>query len=263
MRLAVLLVLLALSACASRMPAPEVQVNNPWQANAESLARSGVDAMEREKWGFARVMFERSLQAATLAGDEKLMALGHYNLGRAQTAGGDAAAARQSYRQAIRQADSAGDAVNARRAALALAMLEDGDAQASEAQLDVPVAFPIDIHLAAARLAVLRGRENAARQSYARVLGMAGKDRNGLLYAARAHLGMAELEYAADSQGGNAAAWAHLNTSLGLLRRAGQPRLMLQAVKLAAKLESEPVRRQMWQQRARALENILQRSAAR
>jgi len=276
-----LIVLLLLAACAHRSEAPSVQVNNPWQKKAESLARSGLGAMDRGQWSVAGMMFERSLQAATLASDDQLIALGWYNLGRARASAGNIASARHAYLQAVRQADAAGDAVNSRRAGLALAMLNQampgGENQPHvDALLDVPAAFPVDIHLAAARLAMLRGQAGAAREFYARVLGMAGKDRAGLLYAARAHLGLAELESQAvsrqtvapqavsrqtDSQSGNAAAWLHLNRAMDLLGRAGQPRLMLQAVNLAADLETDTRSRLAWQQRAEALRSALHKAS--
>lgn len=257
MRVCTLIVLLLVSACASGHAPVSPLVSNPWQVKAESLARSGVAAMEREEWGTARTMFERSLQAATLVGDEHLMALGWYNLGRSYAAGGDLRAAHRSYQQGKRQAEAAGDAVNSKRAALALALLENDGRQAADDLLHVPVAFPIDVHLAAARLGMLRDRSDAARQAYARVLDMAGKDRNGLLYAARSHLGMAELEYATDRHATHAV-WPHLNAAMELLRRAGQPRLMLQAVNLAVKLEDKVPERQRWEQRAADLQRALQ-----
>jgi len=277
-----LIVLLLLAACAHRNEAPDVQVNNPWQKKAESLARSGLGAMDRGQWSVAGMMFERSLQAATLASDDQLIALGWYNLGRARASAGNTDSARHAYLQAFRQADAAGDAVNSRRAGLAIAMLNqtthEGENQPdTDVLLDIPVTFPVDIHLAAARLAMLRGQKAAARESYARVLAMAGKDRSSLLYAARAHLGLAELEYQAvsrqavssqavarqsDPQPENAAAWLHLNKAMDLLSRAGQPRLMLQAVNLAANLETDAGRRLAWQQRAEALRSALHKASA-
>jgi len=267
-RLFGLIALLLLAACAHRVDAPQQQVNNPWQKQAESLARTGLGAMDREQWSVAGMMFEKSLQAATLANDDQLIALGWYNLGRARASAGHTSTARHAYLQAVRQADAAGDAVNSRRAGLALAMLNQSTQHGeglphADDLLEVPADFPVDVHLAAARLAMLRGEAGVARQAYDRVLGMAGKDRSGLLYAARAHLGMAELEYQlvsrqADAQGGSSAAWLHLNKAMQLLNRAGQPRLMLQAVNLAAVLETDAARRLAWQQRAEALRSALQ-----
>ncbi|MDQ6965575.1 MAG: hypothetical protein Q9M23_01475, partial [Mariprofundaceae bacterium] len=250
----------------------DVQVNNPWQKKAESLTRSGLGAMDKGQWSVAGMMFERSLQAATLASDDQLIALGWYNLGRARASAGNLALARRAYLQAVRQADSTDDAVNSRRAGLAIAMLNQAlpggkNQPFADALLDVPATFPIDIHLAAARLAMLRGQAGMARESYARVLGMAGKDRSGLLYAARAHLGLAELEYQtffrqANSQRENAAAWQNLNKAMDLLSRAGQPRLMLQVVNLAVALETDADRRLAWQQRAEALRRALHTASA-
>lgn len=250
----VLLLLLLLSACAPRQAVVEEPVINPWKVRAESLAHSGVDAMGREQWDRARMMFERSLQAATLAGNERLVALAWYNIGRARASAGDEPEARHAFQQAIGQADSTGDAVNSRRASLALALLSGGVSTAEDdAMLDVPVGYPIDIHLAAARLAALRGHDARARAAYARVLDMAGKDRAGRLYAARAHLGLAGLERVANVP----AAQRQLTRAMDILQRAGQPRLMLQALMLAAELEDDPARRQQWQRRAGQLRAAL------
>lgn len=255
MRFLAVVCMMLLSACAPRHAPEQPRVDNPWQMKAESLARSGVAAMDRERWGLARSMFERSLQAATLAGDRQLMALDWYNLGRAKAAGGDVDAARRAYERAAEQAGESGDAVNEMRASLALALLQSGDIPNPGGMPEVPAAYPIDIHLAAARLAALRGRADAARRAYAQVLGKAGKDRTGLLYAARAHLGLAELEAGGD-------AWPHLNAAMALLRRAGQPHLMLRALHLAASLETDAERRRAWEQRQEMLRKALDASHA-
>jgi len=248
------LLLLLLSACAPRQVVVEEPVTNPWTVRAESLAHSGVDAMGREQWDRARMLFERSLQAATLAGDERLVALAWYNIGRARASAGDDSAASQAFQQAIGQAEGAGDAVNSRRASLALALLSDtATPKGDDTMLDVPAVYPIDIHLAAARLAALRGYDARARAAYERVLDMAGKDRAGRLYAARAHLGLAELERVDNAP----AAQQQLARVMDILHRAGQPRLMLQALMLVAELEDDPARRLQWQQRAERLRSAL------
>jgi len=262
-----LILLLCMVACATRHEPPQTQVTNPYQARAEGLARAGVDALGREQWKSAQMLFEKSLQAATLADDERLMSLGWYNLGRAYAASGDTTAARAAYLQAMRQADEVHDAVNRQRAGLALALLDERDSTEgkvaeSDNLLEVPDSFPIDVHLAAARLAQLRHQSDLARHAYGRVLELVGQDRSGFIYAARAHLGLAELirsKAALDGVTENSA-WKHLNQALDLLRRAGDPRLMLQALNLATEMETDPIRRQVWLQRASAVQQALQKA---
>ena len=263
MRIFALCVLLLMVACVKHHePMPE-QVTNPYQARAEGLARSGVAALGREQWKTARMMFAKSLQAATLADDGRMIALAWYNLGRARAGGGDVQGARLAYQQSRQQAEKAQDAVNQQRAALALALLEhgmpsDGKGGGQEdALLVVPASFPVDVHLAAARLAWLRGKFELARKAYSQVLAMAGPDRYGRIYAARAHLGLARLMAAESGQDAATAAHRHLDQAIKLIHRAGEPRLMLQALQLAADMETDPALRQLWQQRAAAVRKAL------
>jgi len=262
-----LIMLLLMTACAAKHELPPQPVTNPYQARAEGLARAGVDALDREQWSRAQALFEKSLQAATLADDQGLMSLALYNLGRAQAVRGDVKAARTAFQQAIKQADATHDAVSMRRAALALALLEEqGSSEnkelASADLLRVPDSFPIDVHLAAARLAEIRHQSDLAEHAYGRVLEMAGRDRSGLTYAARAHLGLVDLARSEAGPDGvvKDSAWRHLNQAIGLLRRVGGPRLMLQALNLAAEMEADPARRQQWQERAAAVQQALHKA---
>jgi len=262
-----LIILLLMTACAAKHELPQTQVTNPYQTRAEGLARAGVHALDREQWVRAQMLFEKSLQAATLADDQRLMSLALYNLGRAQAVRGDAKAARTAFQQAIQQADVIQDRVSMKRAGLALALLDERDLSVPKNSgngelLRVPDSFPIDVHLAAARLAEIRHQSELAQHAYGRVLEMAGQDRSGLIYAARAHLGLVELarSEAGPGEAVKGSAWKHLNQAISLLRHAGGPRLMLQALNLAAEMESEPVRRQQWQQRAAAVRQALQKA---
>jgi tetratricopeptide (TPR) repeat protein len=256
------LILMLLTACAAHRETVRESIPNPWQSKAEDLTRSGVNALDKGQWKNAQGLFEQSLQAATLTDDEQLMSLDWYNLGQAHVAGGNGQAARAAYRQAILLADGVKDAVGRQRAALALALLEEGaavqdkaeDVSADAVLLKVPDYFPVDIHLAAARLATIRHQPDLARLAYDRVLRMAGKDRSGMLYSARAHLGLAELASADHS---TADARKHLGMALNLLHRTGEPRLMLQALDMAANAEPDPTRRQQWLERASAVRRIL------
>jgi len=254
-----------LSACAGPHKAQQLEVTNPYQVRAEGLARSGVDALSREQWKSAQMLFEKSLQAATLADDNRLMSLGWYNLGRARAADGKVREASAAYQQAILQAEKAKDAVSRQRAALALALLqqpEGSDAAVADSLLNVPESFPVDVHLAAARLAYLRHQPDMANKAYGMVLNKAGQDRAGLIYAARAHLGLAKIlrgeeVHAKGATAETHPAWKHLHQALDLLHRAGEPRLMLQALNFAAEIEVDPVRRGQWTQRAAAVERAL------
>jgi len=261
-----LIFLLLMTSCAARHEPPQVQATNPYQVRAEGLARSGVDALGREQWKRAQILFDKSLQAATLADDKRLMSLAWYNLGRAREADGDAEKARAAFLQAIQQADQAQDAVSRQRADLALALLDAHDSAADKVAvstdlLRVPDSFPVDVHLAAARLAYLEHQSELARHAYGRVLAMVGQDRSGLTYSARAYLGLTELarEQAAMDGVGEEAAWKHLHQALDLLHRSGEPRLMLKALHLAAEMEANPTRRQQWLQRAKAVQQALQK----
>jgi len=259
--------LLLMTACAAKHELPQTQVTNPYMARAEGLARAGVHALDREQWNRAQMLFEKSLQAATLADDQRLISLAWYNLGRAQAVRGDMKAARTAFQQAIRQADAIQDRVSMKRAGLALALLDERDlsepkAPAGDDLLRVPDSFPIDVHLAAARLAETRHQSEQAQRAYGRVLEMAGQDRSGLTYAARAHLGLVELAHSqtASDEVAKNLAWKHLNQAIGLLRRTGGPRLMLKALNLAAEMETDPARQQQWQQRASAVQQALQKA---
>jgi tetratricopeptide (TPR) repeat protein len=232
-----------------------------------------VDALSREQWKSAQMLFEKSLQAATLADDNRLMSLGWYNLGRARAADGKVREASAAYQQAILQAEKAKDAISRQRAALALALLEQTSVEkqanhvsgASNSLLNVPESFPVDVHLAAARLAYLRQKPDMASKAYGMVLKKAGQDRAGLIYAARAHLGLAQIsrDEAVREEGAKAgadSAWKHLYLALDFLHRAGEPRLMLQALNLAAEMEADPARQQQWQERAAAVQQALHKA---
>ncbi len=267
MRALGLIILLFMAACAARHDLPQTQVTNPYQARAEALARSGVDALGREQWKRAQMLFGKSLQAATLADNASLISLVWYNLGRARAGDGNTSGAQAAYAQSIRQAGNAQDTVSRQRAYLALALLDGRNlAQSKESASDdllrVPDSFPIDVHLAAARLACLRHKSELARHAYGRVLAKAGQDRSGLIYAARAHLGLARLLSADGGHDSAVDAQQHLERAFKLIYRAGEPRLILQALNLAAEMEADPARRAQWLQRAEAVQQALHKAHA-
>jgi len=247
------IILLLATGCAGHQTPQKAEVRNPYVEKAELLNKNGVFALQQQHPARASKLFSSALQAATLADDAHWMALSGYNLGRAQAAAGDKAAAQRAYQTAIKQAEASGDSVNLMRVRLALALLDGkfGDGVALQAVADT---FPIDIHLAAGQLAALQDRQDVARHAYARVLALAGADRAGLLYAARAHLGLAGL---ARKSGDIFLAQNEVTTALGLLHRAGAPLLTAKALRFAAGLEKDSLRRRELLQRARDISRAL------
>jgi len=251
---AVAAVLMLLAAgCAGHQTPQKVEVRNPYIEKATLLNKNGVAALQQRHPARASRLFNAALQAATLADDAHWMALSGYNLGRALAAAGDKAAAQLAYQMAIKQAEASGDSVNLMRVRLALALLGGEIADSLPVQ-SVADDFPIDIQLAAGQLAGLRNQQDMARHAYARVLALAGEDRAGLLYAARAHLGLAGL---ARQAGDMQIAQAQVTTALALLHRAGAPLLTAKALRFAAKLEKDPSRRRVLLQRAEDISRAL------
>ncbi|MDQ6972498.1 MAG: hypothetical protein Q9M30_07610 [Mariprofundaceae bacterium] len=279
MKYLVLSLMLLLTACAGHHASPPEAVQNPYQLKAESMARAGVNAMGRGKMMRAVTLFEQSLKAATLADHAPLISLAWYNLGRARSAAGDVAGAADAFRQAAGKAAKAGDAVGRQRAELALALLETAPAlrgiaaagESSDLILRVPDDYPIDVHLAAARLAVAKAAAQPGRtaryvdiasHAYMRVLEKAGADRAGLIYAARAHLGLARLTSQSGGQSSGdsvsqAGAAGDLSQAMVLIHRAGAPGLMLEALTLAADMETDPQRQDAWLKQAGELRQAL------
>ncbi|MDQ6986995.1 MAG: hypothetical protein Q9M25_04235 [Mariprofundaceae bacterium] len=249
----VAILLLLATGCAGHHAPQKAEVRNPYIEKAELLNKNGVFALRQRHPARASRLFSAALQAATLADDAHWMALSGYNLGRAQAAAGDKAAAQLAYQMAIKQAEASADPVNLMRARLALALLggEFGDGVALQS---VAADFPIDIHLAAGQLAALRDRQDMAQHAYARVLALAGEDRAGLLYAARARLGLAGL---ARKSGDIYLAQSEVRTVLSLLHRAGAPLLTATALRFAAGLEKDSPRRRVLLQRAEDISRVL------
>ena len=232
--------------CAAHHADPVENMRNPLLEKAERLNAAGVGALQQHRFARAAALFRQAAHAATLADNAHWLSLSWYNAGRALEADGDISAARNAYRQAMRL--SGDDAVNRMRARLALSA--DGDAP-----LIVPDAFPADVHLAAGERALRHGRDEAAQHAFVRVLKKAGKGRRGLIYAARAHLGLAELRLKSDEKG---AADRHVHQALDLLHRAGAPALTAHALRLAARLAGSAGERQRLNARARRIMRAMQ-----
>jgi len=196
------------------------------------LAEAGIAAMQGERWDYARNVFARALKAAQLTDDPRLVAKQWYNLGAAHVATGDRQEGLRDFHAAQVIAERAGDSVMTIRIRLARALLPG---QANTWQPDALSAkYPVDIHLAAARLAQKQKRYHVAKQEYHVVLKKRGTSRMGLLYRAQAHLGLAML---AREEQGVARAKQEVEASLGLLRQVGSPRLTAYALLFYGGLE--------------------------
>jgi len=232
--LSVCLVVTALLAACGGGPRNTVDeaVRNPYVKRAKTLTDAGVSAMQRERWDYARNVFERALKAAQLTDDPRLVAKEWYNLGTAHAALGRYQKALRDFSEAQAVAERANDPVITIRARLARALLPG---QINDWQPDVfTTKYPVDVHLAAARLAQKQARQDVAKQEYNFVLKKSGNSRLGLLYRAKAHLGMALL--AREGQDMESAK-QEVEEALGLLREVGSPRLIAHALLFYGKLE--------------------------
>lgn len=241
-----MLAVLLLTACGGGTGhATDEVVQNPYVKRAKVLTDAGVSAMQRERWNYAINVFERALKAAQLTDDPYLVAKEWYNLGTARAAAGQHEEALRDFNEAQAVAEQAGDTVVAIRARLALALLPG---QGGTWQPDVFASkYPADVHLAAARLAQKQTRQNVAKKEYHLVLKKAGETRQGLLYRAEAHLGLAIL--ARQEQNVTGAKQA-VEKSLGLLRKAGSPRLIAYALLFYGNLDIATNNRRQSLQRA-------------
>ncbi|MDX8391579.1 MAG: hypothetical protein R8K53_03300 [Mariprofundaceae bacterium] len=245
--------MLFMAGCAGHHAVQQEAAHNPYVEKAEQLNKNGVAALQKSHPAKAGRLFAAARQAATLADDASWIALSGYNMGRAYAAEGDNAAAETAYQKAMQAATAAGDGINLMRIRLALALLgsDVGDKLAVQFVADD---FPIDVHLAAGQLAVMQDRQDIAQHAYARVLALAGEDRAGLLYSARAHLGLADLARASDDV---QMARAEGRLALALLHRAGAPELTAQALRFIAGLEKDLPRRRALLQRSENISHLL------
>ena len=241
-----LVVITLLTACGSgpRYVAGEA-VQNPYVKRANTLAEVGISAMQGERWDYALNVFARALKEAQLSDDLCLVTKQWYNLGAAHVAAGDRQEGLRDFHAAQVIAERAGDSVMTMRIRLARALLPG---QANTWQPDLLAAkYPVDIHLAAARLAQKQKRYHVAKQEYDVVLKQRGRSRMGVLYRAQAHLGLAML---AREEQDVANAKQEVEASLGLLRQVGSPRLTAYALLFYGGLEVSAHDRRQSLQRA-------------
>jgi tetratricopeptide (TPR) repeat protein len=96
--------------------------------------------------------------------------------------------------------------------------------------------YPVDVHLAAARLAQKQNRRHVAKQEYELVLKKSSKFRPGLLYRGQAHLGLAMLARAEQDK---QRAIQQVKASIVLLREVGSPRLLAHALLFYGQLDAD------------------------
>jgi len=247
------LVVVLLSACGGGThKIADETVQNPYVKRARTLADAGIYAMQRERWNYAGKLFGRALKEAQLADDLRLVAQQWYNLGTANAALKHTQEALRDFneaRAAAKQADDAAGAVRARLSRLLLSIRTGEKTEHDKMwQPDVLAAkYPLDVHLAAARLAQKQQRWHVAKQEYELVLKKGGKSRSGLLYRGQAHLGLAMLA----RQGRDPeAAKRHVQAALTRLRQAGSPRLIAHALLFYGKLDIAASQRRGLLQRA-------------
>jgi len=249
-----LAIIVLLVACGGTHYEDNEAVKNPYIKQANTLAGAGITAMQDERWDDAKHVFARALKAAQLADDSRLVAKQWYNLGAAYAAAGEHQMALRDFHQAQVIAEQAGDSAMCMRIRLARALLPG---QAAWQPDMLAIKYPIDIHLAAARLAQKQQRYDVAKQEYHVVVNKSGKSRSGLLYRAQAHLGLAML---AREEGNMASAGQEVEASLDLFRQVGSPRLIAYALLFHGQLEIPVKDRRTSLQRAlviyQALENI-------
>ncbi len=229
-----------LSACAGGAhKAVDEPVQNPYIKRAKTLTDAGIFAMQRERWEYARNVFERALKEAQLADNPRLVAQQWYNMGTANAAAKHNGEALHDFSEARVVAERAGDQTGLARARLAWMLLTIRTAKKPDNenmwQPDVfAMDYPVDVHLAAARLAQKQQRRHVAKQEYGIVLKKSGKFRPGLLSRGQAHLGLAML---AREEQDMESAKREVEESLDLLRQAGSPRLIAHALLFYSKLE--------------------------
>ncbi len=244
-----------LAGCGASYHVADEGVQNPYVKKANTLAEAGISAMQAERWAYAQNVFIRALKAAQLTDNPQLVAKQWYNLGAAHVAIGNHQEALHDFHEAQFIAERSGDSGMRIRTRLARALLP------GQAPLFTPdmlaAKYPIDIHLAAARLAQKQQRDEVAAQEYHFVVKKSGKSRLGLLYQAQAHLGLAML---ARKQQNIASAKREVRASLDLFRQAGAPRFIAYALLFYGKLEIPINDRRESLQRAcviyQALENM-------
>jgi len=245
--------LLLLSGCGGNTKPPVVE--NPYEQQMQELTSNGVLAMRRESWVAAEHSFTRALQAAQLTADPVLIAHAWYNLGMAYVAEGRLREGDEALLHAEGLASRHHLSDEYERARLNRALLAVKQGHKAWQPPPLPRQMPVDVHLAAARLAGLQGRMDTASEEYQLVLRSADKhSAAGLRYRAEAHLGLARL---ALKQHQPLEAMKRSEQALEVCRQVGVPRLTAQALMLKAGLTNDPTVRLDSLERVRGIYHAL------
>jgi len=233
-RWSVALLLLLLAACGGG--AKQTVIENPYAEKMKELSRNGVAAMEKERWEIAETSFDRALQAAQLANDPALIARAWYNLGMLHVSAGELEKGAVTLKQAESIALQHGLTVSQARSQIALALLNQRRGVAAWQPELLSATMPVDLHLSAARLAQLQGRDGVAYQEYGFVLKKAGNERSGLFYKIEAHMGLALM---AEQKQDHKTAKKEAALVLKMSREIGAPRVAAHALLLQASLTQD------------------------
>ena len=234
MRYVVIVLLSLLAACGGSSHKDVVE--NPYSDRMRELTRTGVDAMQRERWQVAESLFERALQAAQLANDQELIGQAWYNLGVLHISSGEEEKGESELMRAASVAQRHQQEVTLVRARVALALLHQKSGRKAWQPDALGSSMPMDLHLSVARLAQLQQRYDVARREYEYVVSRSGKDRATLLYKIDAHMGMALLHLELNEE---AAVHDEIEDVLKMSRDVGAPRQAAHALLLSARLVSD------------------------
>ncbi|MFC1536375.1 tetratricopeptide repeat protein [Pseudomonadota bacterium] len=233
-QLIVLTALLMLVACGSS--GQKNSVENPYAERMKDLSSNGVAAMQRERWSVAEKLFERALQAAQLANDPDLIASAWYNLGMLHVSAGNDKKGEAALERASSVSEQHQLEVTNMRARVALALLFQRQGREAWQPGVLDAAYPVDIHLIAARLSQLQQRGDIARREYEFVLRKREVNRTVMLYKMEAHMGLALL---AEQQQDHEVAKNEIAQVLKMSREIGAPRLAAHALLLKATLTQD------------------------
>jgi tetratricopeptide (TPR) repeat protein len=234
-RLACLMVAGMLCACTGGNRHTEVE--NPYIEKSRHFTQAGMTAMQRERWAYAQISFERALASLQLTDDQSLIAQAWYNLGMARKFNGETERAQTALQTAWETANQQHDTLTALRARLALALLQE---RPEWFPSSLRANLPADIHLSAARLAQKQRRLETAREEYLLALKRSDASRQGLTYKGQAYLGLGLL---ALEKSDAETARHNMQRALALFRQVGSPKLIAYTLlRLATVDTTDPTR---------------------
>lgn len=237
MRWFVMVVVLLLASCGG---SHKEVVENPYSNRMKELTRTGVDAMQRERWQVAGSLFERALQAAQLANDQDLIGQAWYNLGVLHISAGANEKGENELLRAVSVSQRQHQEVTLMRARIALALLYQKTGRKAWQAEALKSDMPLDLHLSVARLAQLQKHYEVAHSEYAYVLKRSGKDRKTLLYKIDAHMGLALLHFELHEE---LVVREEIERVMEMSREVGAPREAAHALLLRSRLEKSEARK--------------------